>query len=94
MPSIPLLTALENRTSSLAKDAKLVNGYGELKGQDRVFAVKRPGFTSDTVYVAAAAQGLHTYLDVLRVVVTNRFYTTSSTYETITNAAGNRVDFV
>ena len=93
MPSLSLLTQFENRTSSVAKDAKLVNGYGEIESKDKVYTVKRPGYGSGVLYSAAAAQGMINYLDVVRVVVNNRFYKTSSTYVAI-DAGGLRVDFV
>lgn len=91
--SIPVLTQFENRSSSLTKDAKLMNGYGDMDNPQKTFAVKRPGVTQDTVYVVAAAQGVHNYLNVLRVVVNNRFYKTATTYVAI-DAGGLRVDFV
>ena len=76
----------------MAKDAKMVNAYGETTKSGRVYAVKRPGIDEGTAYAVAAAQGLVTYLAVVRVVVNNKFYITSVSSVTI-DADSELVDF-
>ena len=89
---LPLVTPLENRTSSLAKDAKMVNAYAEPVDKTRVMMVKRPGHDAGTLYEAATVQGVVTYLGVARVVVNNKLYKTSSTSVALA-ADGLAVDF-
>jgi len=90
---IPLVTQLDNRSSSVSKDAKLVNCYADLTNKEKPRVIKRPGHNSGTLYEAGAIQGLTTYLGVARLVVNNKFFKTSSTSVAI-DADGLDVDFV
>lgn len=94
MASISMVTQFENRSSDTTKDAKMVNAYAEKINAQKVVAVKRPGLAAGTLYEAGAVQGVVTYLGVSRMVVNNKFYTSPTTSQNVTDAAGLRVDFV
>lgn len=57
----PLITTLENRDSSTQKDAKLVNGYVEIRDQE-AWVYKRPGLALYGAYASAAGNGLFSWL--------------------------------
>ena len=91
---ISLVPQLENRTSALTKDAKLVNAYAEEVEKGRVLMCKRPGYTVGTVYEAGqAVQGITTYLGVVRAVVNNKLYTGPATSQALA-AGGELVEFI
>ncbi len=94
MAQISLTPQLENRSSSLLKDAKMVNCYVEPVGKDRVLAVTRPGFDAGVLYEAGDVQGVVTYLGVARMVVNNKFYYSTTASWPVTDAAGEHVDFI
>ncbi len=90
---IPIFTQFENRDSTLNKDAKLVNGYGEFDDVE-IFAVKRPGVEVSVEYGVGTAQGIVTYLGVVRVIRGNVFFKTPTSSVSITAAASNHIDFI
>lgn len=94
MASISLVPQLENRSSDLTKDARMVNCYAEPVGKDRILAVKRPGYDSGVLYEAGTVQGVVTYLGVARMVVNNKFFTSPTTSKVLADAAGELVDFI
>lgn len=59
MPShrIPLATSFLNRSASLDKDSKIVNGYIERYGEENNAVVKRPGLVVATVGTGGGASG-------------------------------------
>jgi len=89
---VPLLIQFENRSSSLDKDSKSINNYGEMESKEKALTIKRPGYGSGVLYEAATAQGVVNYLGVLRAVLNNKFYKTSATSVAV-DTAGAVVDF-
>ena len=93
MASIALIPSFENRSSSLEKDSKLVNGYGEMESEEKFHTMNRNGYSNGVLYAAGAAQGMVYYAGAVRVVVNNLFFTDSST-STAISAGGLRIDWV
>lgn len=92
MLHVSLVPDMDNRSSSVSKDAKLVNGYADIIDKQKEYVVKRPGHDAGTLYEAGAIQGVTTYLDVPRLVVNNKFFYNSTTSLAV-NTTGLRVDF-
>jgi hypothetical protein len=72
---LPLVTPLNFRTNSTAKDSKMVNCYKENSG-GKVFAVKRPGKAAYTITPAlpSPGQGLQVYNNNLYAVAGGTLY--------------------
>ena len=90
---IPLVTDLKNRSSALDKDAKMVNAYIDIESKDQMYAVKRLGYGSGTLYEAAAPQAVINDSGSLLVIVNNKIYY-DSTHSVSISASSEIVDYV
>lgn len=103
---VPLITQFKNRSASVAKDAKVLNGFGEgmtleafqMRKKygtlpiETLSVIKRPGYGAGTLYEAGGTQGITSYLGVTMAVINNKFFTSSSTSIAI-SSGGLPVDF-
>jgi len=70
----PLLLDPQNRDETTLKDAKLVNGYVEAKGQERSWVYKRPGLVVSAAIAAGAGGGVFNWLGDVYAVVGGTLY--------------------
>lgn len=56
-PRLPLVVRLSDRDGTGNKDARLINGMAEIRGQDEYYIYKRPGFTTYLNVVPGGAAG-------------------------------------
>lgn len=103
---VPLLTQFKNRSASVEKDAKIVNGYGEGLTKEApemrkrygtlpietLVVIKRPGYSSGVLWQAGLTQGVSSYSDGMVAVFNNRLFINPNSYFDI-DAGGLPVDF-
>jgi hypothetical protein len=75
---IPLAVTLESRDGSVSKDAKVVNGLIEVKGQTQILR-KRPGITDLGAIVSGSAQLLYSWNGINAIIGDTLYRGTQST---------------